>query len=151
MIADNRLTENATWDDRLLAQQFKDLSEVELNFSLEATGFEMGENDVMIENLSPANAEKEDPADAVPELVAGVQVTMVGDLWQLGRHRVSCGNSLNEPTYAALMGDARAAMVFTDPPYNVRIAGHATGLGTIKHKNFKMAAGEMSPEKLPLP
>jgi ParB-like chromosome segregation protein Spo0J len=54
MIADNRLTENATWDDRLLAQQFKDLSEVELDFSLEATGFEMGEIDVMVENLAPA-------------------------------------------------------------------------------------------------
>ena len=64
MIADNRLTENATWDDRLLAQQFKDLSEVELDFSLEATGFEMGEIDVMVENLAPATEGEEDPADA---------------------------------------------------------------------------------------
>ena len=54
MIADNRLTENATWDDRLLAEQLKELSEVELDFSLEATGFEMGEIDVMVENLAPA-------------------------------------------------------------------------------------------------
>jgi DNA modification methylase len=145
MIADNRLTENATWDDRLLAQQFKDLSEVELDFSLEATGFEMGEIDVMVENLSPATEGEEDPADTVPEPTAGIQVSKCGDLWQLGRHKVYCGNSLNEPTYAALMRDAKAAMVFTDPPYNVHIDGHATGLGTIQHKDFTMASGEMSP------
>jgi ParB-like chromosome segregation protein Spo0J len=129
MIADNRLTENATWDDRLLAQQFKDLSEVELDFSLEATGFEMGEIDVMVENLAPAAEGKQDPDDAVPERVAGIQVSQAGDLWQLGRHKVYCGNSLNESTYGALMGGAKATMVFTDPPYNVRIDGHATGLG----------------------
>ena len=107
MIADNRLTENATWDDRLLAQQFKDLSEVELDFSLEATGFEMGEIDVMVENLAPATEGEEDPADAVPEPTAGIQVSKCGDLWQLGRHKVYCGNSLNEPTYAALDGECQ--------------------------------------------
>jgi DNA modification methylase len=145
MIADNRLTENATWDDRLLDQQFEDLSEVELDFSLEATGFEMGEIDVMIENLAPAAEGKQDPDDAVPERVAGIQLSRAGDLWQLGRHKVYCGNSLNESTYAALMCGAKAALVFTDPPYNVRIDGHATGLGTIQHKDFRMASGEMSP------
>jgi DNA modification methylase len=145
MIADNRLTENAAWDDGLLAQQFKDLSEVELDFSLEATGFEMGEIDVLVENLAPATEGEDDPADEVPEPTAEIEVSKAGDLWQLGRHKVYCGNSLNEPTYAALMGDAKAAMVFTDPPYNVRIDGHATGLGTIQHKDFKMASGEMSP------
>jgi DNA modification methylase len=144
MIADNRLTENAEWDDRLLAQQFKELSEVNLDFSLEATGFEMGEIDVMVENLAPAPEGEEDPADAVPEPVTGIQVSKVGDLWQLGRHKVCCGNSLNQPTYASLMASSKAAMVFTDPPYNVRIDGHATGLGTIQHKDFKMASGEMS-------
>jgi len=145
MIADNRLTENAAWDDRLLAEQLKELSDLDLDFSLEATGFEMGEIDVMVENLAPAPEGKEDPADAVPELTGEIQVSKVGDLWQLGRHKVYCGNSLNDPTYAALMADVRAAMVFTDPPYNVRIDGHATGLGTIQHRDFKMASGEMSP------
>jgi DNA modification methylase len=145
MIADNRLTENAEWDDCLLAQQFKELSEVELDFSLEATGFEMGEIDVMVENLAPAPEGEDDPADAVPEPAIGVQVSKVGDLWQLGRHKVYCGNSLNQPTYAVLMRDSKAAMVFIDPPYNVRIDGHATGLGSFQHKDFKMASGEMSP------
>jgi DNA modification methylase len=145
MIADNRLTENAEWDDRLLAQQFKELSEVELDFSLEATGFEIGEIDVLVENLAPAPEGEADPADALPELAEKILVSKVGDLWQLGRHKVYCSNSLNQPTYAALMGNTKAAMVFTDPPYNVRIDGHATGLGTIQHKDFKMASGEMSP------
>jgi len=69
----------------LLAQQFKDLSEVALDFSLETTGFEMGETDVMVENLAPATNGEADPADAVPEPTAGIQVSKVGDLWQLGR------------------------------------------------------------------
>lgn len=145
MIADNRLTENAEWDDQLLAEQLKDLSELDLDFNLEATGFEMGEIDVMIENLAPAPEGKEDPADAVPKVIPGPQVTQIGDLWSLGRHKVYCGNSLNDPSHSTLMRDAKAAMVFTDPPYNVRIDGHATGLGAIQHRDFKMASGEMSP------
>jgi DNA modification methylase len=145
MIADNRLTENAVWDDRLLAEHFKDLSELELTFSLETTGFEMAEIDLMIENLAPAPEGEQDPADLISEATNHIQVSKPGDLWQLGRHRICCGNSLNQPAYAALMGNAKAAMVFTDPPYNVRIDGHATGLGTIHHKDFEMASGEMSP------
>jgi DNA modification methylase len=145
MIADNRLTENAVWDDRLLAEHFKDLSELELNFSLETTGFEMAEIDLMIENLAPAPEGEEDPADLISEATNHIQVSKPEYLWQLGRHKVYCGNSLNQPVYAALMGNAKAAMVFTDPPYNVRIDGHATGLGTIHHKDFEMASGEMSP------
>lgn len=94
MIADNRLTENASWDDRLLAEQLKRLSEVELDFSLEAIGFEMGEIDVMIEGLQPHEAVGEDVADQIPETVVAPQVTKSGDIWLLGRHRVLCGNAL---------------------------------------------------------
>jgi ParB-like chromosome segregation protein Spo0J len=67
MIADNRLTENSGWDKRLLAEQIKALSEVELDFTLEATGFEMGEIDLMIDGLAPGHQCQEDPADALPE------------------------------------------------------------------------------------
>jgi hypothetical protein len=55
-----------------------------------------------------------------------------------------CGNSLVRDTYAALLGDARAQMVFTDPPYNVPIDGHVCGSGSVQHREFAMAAGEMS-------
>jgi len=144
MIADNRLTENSSWDERLLAEQIKALSEVELDFNLEATGFEMGEIDVMIEGLAPGHQGQEDPADALPEIPANLQVSRSGDLWVLGRHRVLCGNALHGSSYQALLHDSRAAMIFTDPPYNVPIAGHATGLGRIQHQDFETASGEMS-------
>jgi ParB-like chromosome segregation protein Spo0J len=66
MIADNRLTENSTWDDRLLAEQLQELAVLNLDFSLELTGFEMGEIDLRIEGLSSPSADQADPADAVP-------------------------------------------------------------------------------------
>src|SRR5215472_2206219 len=144
MIADNRLTEIATWDDRLLAEQLRDLSLSGLDFDIEVTGFEMGEIDLRIASLEDTPAGDEaDPADVLPEVAAGPAVSNLGDLWVLGRHRVLCGNALDLDALAALMGEERASMVFTDPPYNVRIEGHASGLGTIHHRAFPMASGEM--------
>jgi DNA modification methylase len=145
MIADNKLTENAAWNNRLLAEQLKILAEVELDFDLtQVTGFEVGEIDCLIEGLSPFSIGKEDPADAIPETSLAVPITCLGDLWLLGQHRIYCGSSLNVQSYSALMDGSRAAMVFTDPPFNVPISGHATGLGAIQHSNFTMASGEMS-------
>ncbi len=142
MIADNRLTENSSWDDRLLAEQLKELSELNLDFSLEATGFEMGEIDLRIEGLA-ADPEDADPADVLPEQRSGTTVTRAGDLWLLDRHRVYCASALEESSYAALMQAEQAAMVFTDPPYNVAIAGNVSGLGATRHREFAMACGEM--------
>lgn len=144
MIADNRLTENSVWDDRLLAQQLKELSTLELDFNVEATGFEMGEIDVMIENLAPALNSKDDPADAIPDSRTKPQVTRAGDLWSLDRHRVYCGDARNEDSYFALMKGRRAEMVFTDPPYNDPIDGYVTGFGKIHHPEFLVASGELS-------
>jgi len=143
LIADNRLTEIATWDERLLGEQLNALSEVELDFGLEVTGFETGEIDLFIEGLNLVEESKPDPADEVPE-PAPVQVSRVGDQWQLEAHRVLCGNALEENAYATVMGGKQAAIVITDPPYNVPIPGHAGGLGRIQHSNFAMACGEMS-------
>jgi DNA modification methylase len=144
MIADNRLTEIATWDDRLLAQQLKDLSLLGLDFSLELTGFEMPEIDLRIASLDEPPEAGDDPADVMPEIPASPPISKVGDLWLVGRHRLLCGTALDSVAFAALMGDARAATVFTDPPYNVPIDGHASGLGAIHHRPFPMASGEMS-------
>jgi DNA modification methylase len=144
MIADNRLTENSVWDDRLLAEQLKELSELELDFSLESTGFEMGEIDLRIEGLSLDGHEQEDPADVLDAISPGPPVSRRGDLFVLGdRHRIYCGSALEEDSYTALMNTQRAAMVFTDPPYNVAIAGNVSGLGAIRHREFAMACGEM--------
>jgi DNA modification methylase len=143
MIADNRLTELAKWDDRLLAQQLKDLSLVGLDFSLEVTGFEMAEIDLRIASLENLPAPDDDPADALPEPPADPPLSKIGDLWMLGNHRVLCGSALDAAAFAVLMGEERAAMAFSDPPYNVPIDGHASGLGAIHHRPFPMASGEM--------
>ena len=142
MIADNRLSELGAWDDRMLAQQLKDLSLIGLDFSIEVTGFEMGEIDLRIASLEDL-PEHDDPADLVPDVAAGPPRSKTGDLWVLGRHRALCGNALDPAGFAALMGEDRAAMVITDPPYNVPIDGHASGLGAIHHRPFPMASGEM--------
>ena len=70
MIADNRLTENSTWDDRLLAEQLKELSFLELDFSIEAVGFQMAEIDLRIEGLN-SQPEADNQADVMPEPQAG--------------------------------------------------------------------------------
>jgi DNA modification methylase len=141
MIADNRLAEIAAWDDRLLAEQLKALSLLGLDFNIEVTGFEMGEIDLRITSLEDVPDQGNDPADAVPE--AGPRVTKIGDAWVLGCHRVLCSDALDAAAYTMLLGEERAAMVFTDPPYNVPIDGHASGLGAIHHRSFPMASGEM--------
>ena len=143
MIADNRLTEIAVWDDRLLAEQLKELASVDLDFDIEATGFDLGEIDFRIESLlAPASEPTEPP---IP-VVSGPAVSQAGDLWLLGEHRVLCGSALDAASYRALMGTEKAAVVFMDPPYNVPIDGHVSGLGQIRHREFVMAAGEMTPE-----
>jgi len=145
MIADNKLTENSTWDKKLLGEQLKILSEAEIDFSLETLGFEMGEIDLLIEGLTSSPQEGDaDAADALPQEDNLQQVTRSGDLWVLGRNRVLCGNSLSQAGYSALMEKRKADLVFADPPYNVPIDGHATGLGAIRHRNFQMAGGEMT-------
>ncbi len=94
--------------------------------------------------LSDAEADQADPADAVPEVAVGPAVTQPGDIWQIGRHRIICGDSTMSETYTRLLAGEAAQMVFTDPPYNVKIDGHVSGLGATKHREFAMASGEMS-------
>ena len=142
-IADNRLGEISLWDDRLLAEQLKELSELDLDFELEATGFEMPEIDLRIEGLSDIPAE-DDPADQLPTATSAPIVTRPGDLWLLGAHRAYCDSALEATAFATLMEGQKAAMVFTDPPYNVRIGGNVSGLGSTTHREFLMASGEKS-------
>ena len=138
-IADNRLTEIATWDEKLLGEQLRALSELDLDFSLEVTGFEIGEIDLLVGNA----AAEPDPDDQAPQPASGPAICRSGDLWQLGRHRILCGSAIEEGSYWVLMADDRAAAVFTDPPYNVPIKGHVSGLGAIQHREFAMASGEL--------
>jgi hypothetical protein len=141
LIADNRLTENSSWDERMLGEQLKILSELNLDFDLEAIGFEVPEIDLLIDGLD--TVPEVDPEDHVPE-TSGPAVSGLGDLWRLGRHRVLCGNSPLAFSYERLMDGAKADLLITDPPYNVIIDGHASGLGKVHHREFGMASGEMN-------
>ncbi len=140
-IADNRLTENSTWDEILLGEVFAELSELELNFSLEDTGFTMGEIDLKIEGLSITP--EVDPADTFEEST-GPAVTRLGDIWQLGKHRILCGDALQKSSYEALMQGELGAAVTADFPFNVPVNGHVSGNGKTKHAEFAMASGEMN-------
>lgn len=145
MIADNRLTDTSDWDDHLLASELKELATVDLDFDLEAIGFDMGEIDVLIESL--LDCTPSDNADQIIVPSEGAPVSRLGDVWILGDHRVLCGDATNAQSYEHAISGTTAAAVITDPPYNVPIAGFVSGLGKHKHDDFVMAAGEMSPEE----
>ena len=138
-IADNRLAELSAWDKGLLAIELGELQGVD--FEVELTGFELGDIDLIIDSVAGPV-----PEDVVPPVAPGPAISRPGDLWILGQHRLFCGSALEASSYAALMNGERAAMVFTDPPYNVKIAGNVSGLGRNKHGEFAMASGEMSEE-----
>jgi DNA modification methylase len=142
VIADNKLAQNAGWDNGILAIELQLLMTIEgLDFDITVTGFEIPEIDIIIGD-SPQTAVEPEVVDQ-PEKGQHA-ISQAGDLWQLGLHRIFCGNSLEDDTYQRLMGTNRAAVVFTDAPYNVKIDGHATGNGKIKHSEFAMATGEMT-------
>jgi DNA modification methylase len=107
----------------------------------------MAEIDLQIEGLQQDPADNgEDPADILPPLPE-TAVTKAGDLWLLGRHRVFCGDALDAASYETVLNEEKAAIAFTDPPYNVKIDGPVSGLGSIRHREFAMASGEMSQER----
>jgi DNA modification methylase len=141
VIADNKLALNAGWDEEILAEELKALLALDVDFDIGITGFSIPEVDGLITGLVPE--EPGDPDDDQPG-EDGPPRCRPGDIWALGPHRLVCGSALNPVVVSALMGGERAQMVFTDPPYNVPIDGHVGGLGKIKHREFAMAAGEMS-------
>jgi DNA modification methylase len=143
-IADNRLAEIASWDDQLLTDALKELSALELDFNIEATGFTIGEIDLLIEGQSDQSETPDAKADTLPSDETKFQICKPSDLWLLGNHRVYCGDSLFAASYLALMAGKRAAMAFTDPPYNVRVDGHISGLGRVHHREFAIASGELN-------
>ena len=145
VIADNRIGELAGWDRRLLALELQYIQELEVDFDLTITGLETAEIDILLEGTG---SEGDPAADALPDTdPAEPPVTRPGDLWRLGPHRLLCGDATQRASFQKLMGDRKAQMVLSDPPYNVPIDGHASGLGAIHHPNFLMASGEMSEEQ----
>jgi DNA modification methylase len=140
VIADNKLAENAGWDLDLLVLELKELS-VEIDLDITVTGFETAEIDVLL--LGEDEAADESPISNIDRNVP--PISRAGDLWQIGPHRLLCGNALDPSCYQHLMGAKRARCVFTDVPYNVPVQGHVSGLGRHQHQEFAMASGEMTP------
>ena len=114
-----------------------------LEFDLELAGFDTAELDIMLESGNSSGAF--DPADtfALPQPDQHA-VSRLGDLWQLGPHRLLCGNALQPELYEGVLNGAKAELVFTDPPYNVPIQGHVSGLGRTHHREFVEGSGELS-------
>jgi DNA modification methylase len=140
-LADNKIAANAGWDRERLALELPELAELLVveGVDVTITGFAAAEIDnLMLELVDP----EADPADALPEVQPKPSTTR-GDLWRLGKHRLLCGDARNESDVNRLMAGKLAAMVFTDPPYNVRIAS-VQGRGKIRHREFVEASGEMS-------
>lgn len=141
MIADNRLTENSEWDDALLGEHFRFLTDLDLDFDLETVGFEYGDIErLMIEEQdNPVSGDPQAPLpDDLPE------VANMGDLWLLGDHRIYCGDSLEAESYEQLFQDKKkASIVFTDPPYNLS-AKEIGQTCAAAHGDFAMASGEMT-------
>ena len=133
VIADNHLADLGTWDEVILKQELQAL--VDLDFDVQVIGYDTPELDKLLRviDIDEEAPEVDEQAPVVAQL---------GDLFQLGRHRVYCGDSTLAASYEAVLGTDRARLVFTDPPYNVQIQGNVTK--NRKHNEFAMASGEMS-------
>jgi DNA modification methylase len=142
LIADNRLAERSGWSRELLAIELGELTELlpAENLEISLTGFEIGEIDLLLSDMSVSKPELEDVLPALPR----VAITTQGDVWLLGKHRLSCGDARKPDSFARLMNGALAAAVFCDPPYNLR-AKSIGGRGKIQHSEFAFASGEMRP------
>lgn len=142
VLADNKLALNAGWDTEILAIELQAL--IDLDFDVTLTGFSLAEVDLTLDLSRDSDPDAPPgPEDQVPPF-ATAAVSRMGDIWELGRHRLICGDARNPEDYARLMRGDIADLVFTDPPYNVPIDGHVSGLGSIQHREFAMGAGEMS-------
>ena len=142
-LADNRLSELSEWNEHLLAQHLKELSQV-LDFDVELSGFDVGEIDLRIEGLNSSEGEPDALDDFSEALSKARPVARAGDLFLLNDHRILVANTLEESSFITLMRGKRASMVLSDPPYNLRIEKFVSGLGKVRHSNFAMASGEMS-------
>src|SRR5262249_50954666 len=118
VLADNKLAERAGWDRELLAVELGELSVMlpDIGLSVDLTGFEAGEIDVI---LADAEEEKAADPDDEPTEVEEATVSRPGNLWHLGRHRLLHGDARDPAAVERLLGDERADMAFLDAPYNV--------------------------------
>lgn len=103
ILADNKLALNAGWDQKTLATELQAL--VDLEFDTTLTGFSLAEIDLVLDNAADADSERPDRPEDALVAPAAVAVRHRGDLWQLGRHRLLCGDALEADDYARLVWD----------------------------------------------
>ncbi len=144
LLADNKAVEKAGWDRAGLALELNSLTPllIEAGLDISLTGFEAAEIDALSIDLVDPEV---DPSDMPPPLEKQA-ISRIGDMWLAGSHRLLCGDATLRAHVGKLMGGASAPMVFTDPPFNVRIKT-IQGRGKTKHGEFVMASGEMSPNE----
>ena len=152
ILADNKLAQNAGWDESVLADELEYLIEQVDEIDLSLTGFTIAEVDEIIDIGGTDQATESEEDDQFPPLPDDAPITQAGDVWQLGKHRLVCGDARDIDVYAQLLTSESgipqlAEMVFTDPPYNVKIDQNVCGSGNIRHSEFAMASGEMSKEQ----
>jgi DNA modification methylase len=137
-IWDNKSSDLSQFDHGLLGLAMKELAE--LDFDIEHTGFSVGESDLLIASF--LGSQFDDADQEIPPPI-GPAISQPGDVWILGTHRVACGDAQIPISYSWLMDGKLAHAAFTDVPYNLA-AHQISGKGKIRHRSFKMAAGEMS-------
>lgn len=140
-IAHNRIAEDASWDTNELKLELQEIAIDTPDIDLTLSGISITEVDRLIGNIDGDLSDLDQPVD--PEML-GSAVTQAGDLWRIGEHRLLCGNACKADDVVGLMEGEEARVWLTDPPYNVPISGHVSGLGKHQHREFAMAAGEMS-------
>jgi DNA modification methylase len=144
VIADNRTAELATWDKDLLAISISSISDLDPSFDVTITGFTSEEINLFADARTTSKRTVQDVPVPHVELKA---ISRPGDLWIIdGGHLLLCGDATSRSSYQQLLGGDRADLIITDPPYNVPIKGHVSGLGAVSHREFVMASGEMTPE-----
>lgn len=143
LIADNKIAEQAGWDREMLAIELGELVDLLPAEGLDVTltGFETAEIDPLLGDMIA----RPEPDDILPALPSNPTARR-GDLWQLGKHRLLCGDSQNFESFDRLMNGKTAAAVIADPPFNVRVRSIGSR-GRIKHAEFAFASGEMSTEQ----
>ena len=135
-IADNKIALNAGWDLELLQKELMELSAIDVAIDPTLSGFSVGEIDVLLDR-------GDDPDDEAIPAIPTKPRPKPGDIWILGEHRIGCGDGRDLDFVRRVVGlGTTVDAAFMDPPYNVKIGGHAVAKGS--HREFAMASGEMS-------
>ena len=140
IIADNAIAEKSGWMNSTLSSELSGLAEI--GYELELTGLDEVRIEALLSFDDDDGAGKNDDVE-LPE-IPNVPVSRLGDIWQIGGHRLIVGDARDPAVYERLLGDERVQMIITDPPYGCRIEGNVSGGGKKVHSDFVAGAGETS-------